>query len=378
MKKKICIIVTDAISFNFLMKGQLEYLASLGKYDITLISGGDIKQINDLEKRNVGKYIYFPFSREINFKKDIYCICRLFLFFTFNRFDIVVYSTPKALLLGSISSFLTFQKKRIAIIRGRVYENYSGKKRKFFEVLDKLSLMISSKCIFISESLKQKFIEEKIVNRKKSRVLLHGSSNGLDLDWVNASLDQSEILELKSKIGYKDSDFVTVCVGRICIDKGIIELEEIFNSLKALPDFKLVLVGRLEDEEAISIVKKLSEFDNFFYFEQVSDVRNFFKLANLHLFLSHREGFGNVALEAAGFGVPTFGYDVVGVRDSVCNGVSGKLFPFRGVELIITEIENYIHSKKELEDNFSGSADWAAENFSSTNVWAAYEKEFNK
>lgn len=378
MKKKLCIIVTDAVSFNFLMKGQLEYLSNLDKYEITLISGGDEKQISDLESRNVGKYMYFPFSREIDIKKDVYCIWRLFIFFTSNRFDIVVYSTPKALLLGSVSSFLTFQKKRIAIIRGRVYENYSGKKRKFFEVLDKLSLMISSKCIFISESLQQKFIQEKIVNSKKSRVLLHGSSNGLDLSWISASLDQNETLKLKSEICYKESDFVTVCVGRVCIDKGIVELEEIFNRLKGFPDFKLVLVGRLEDEEATIIVKKLSEFDNFFYFEQVSDVRSFFKLANLHLFLSHREGFGNVALEAAGFGVPTFGYDVVGVRDSVCNGVSGKLFPFRGVELIITEIKNYIHSKKELENNFSGSADWAAENFSSTDVWAAYEKEFNK
>ncbi|MEH6731294.1 MAG: glycosyltransferase [Pseudoalteromonas distincta] len=378
MKKKLCIIVTDAVSFNFLMKGQLEYLSNLDKYEITLISGGDEKQIADLESRNVGKYIYFPFSREIDIKKDIYCVCRLFIFFIFNRFDIVVYSTPKALLLGSISSFLTLQKKRIAIVRGRVYENYSGKKRKFFEVLDKLSLMISSKCIFISKSLQQKFIEEKIVNCKKSRVLLQGSSNGLDLSWVSASLDQSVTLNLKSKIGYKESDFVAVCIGRVCIDKGVIELEEIFNSLKDFPDFKLVLVGRLEDEEATSIVKKLSEFDNFFYFDQVSDVRCFFKLANLHLFLSHREGFGNVALEAAGFGVPTFGYDVVGVRDSVCDDVSGKLFPFRGVELIIKEIENYIHSKKELENNFSGSEDWAAENFSSTVVWDAYEKEFNK
>jgi len=378
MKKKLCIIVTDAVSFNFLMKGQLEYLSNLDKYEITLISGGDEKQIADLESRNVGKYIYFPFSREIDIKKDIYCVCRLFIFFIFNRFDIVVYSTPKALLLGSISSFMTLQKKRIAIVRGRVYENYSGKKRKFFEVLDKLSLMISSKCIFISKSLQQKFIEEKIVNYKKSRVLLQGSSNGLDLSWVSASLDQSETLKLKSKIGYKESDFVAVCIGRVCIDKGVIELEEIFSSFKGFPDFKLVLVGRLEDEEAISIVKKLSEFDNFFYFDQVSDVRCFFKLANLHLFLSHREGFGNVALEAAGFGVPTFAYDVVGVRDSVYDGISGKLFPFRGVELIIKEIKNYIHSRNKLENNFSGSADWAAENFSSIVVWDAYEKEFNK
>ncbi|MDC9498770.1 MULTISPECIES: glycosyltransferase [unclassified Pseudoalteromonas] len=378
MRKKICILVTDAVSFNYLMKGQLEYLSNSEKYEITLISGGDDKQISDLKNRNTGRYIYFPFSREINIRSDIFCLFKLFVFFALNRFDIVIYSTPKALLLGSISSFLTFQKKRIAIVRGRVYENYSGKKRKFFESLDKLSLMISSKSIFISKSLQQKFIEEKIVNVKKSRVLLHGSSNGLDIEWISAPIKQDEISKLKNKINYRECDFVTVCIGRVCVDKGIIELERIFNSLKYFPKFKLILVGRLEDDVAIRIVSRLSKCDNFFHFDQVPDVRCFFNLANLHLFLSHREGFGNVALEAAGFNVPTFGFDVVGIKDSVCDGVSGKLFPFQDTEQISKEVKYYINSKAELKNNYSKGADWAAENFSSTIVWDAYEKEFYK
>ncbi|WP_157936235.1 glycosyltransferase [Shewanella sp. 10N.286.51.B7] len=370
--------MTDAVSFNYLMKGQLEYLSNSGEYQITLISGGDNKQRSVLENRNVGKYIYFPFSRQINIKSDILCLFKLFIFFAINRFDIVVYSTPKALLLGSISSFLTFQKKRIAIVRGRIYENYSGRKRKFFESLDKLSLMISTKSIFISKSLQQKFLEEKIVNVTKSKVLLHGSSNGLDIEWVSAPLKLDEILKLKNKINYKECDFVTVCVGRVCIDKGIVELEKIFNNLKHLPEFKLILVGRLEDEVATSIVSRLSECDNFFHFDQVSDVRCFFKLANLHLFLSHREGFGNVALEAAGFNVPTFGFDVVGIKDSVCDGVSGKLFPFQDTEQILKEVKYYISSKEELRNYYSKSFDWATKNFRSTIVWEAYEKEFSK
>ncbi|MCG7538905.1 glycosyltransferase [Pseudoalteromonas sp. OF7H-1] len=378
MKKKICIIVTDAVSFNYLMKGQLEYLSNSGKYEITLISGGDEKQIAILEHRNVGRYVYLPFSREIDIKKDIFCIFRLFVFFIFNRFDVVVYSTPKALLLGSISSALALQKKRIAIVRGRVYENYLGKKRKFFECLDRLSLSISSKCIFISKSLMQNFIAEKIVDSRKSAVLLNGSSNGLDFDWVNSPSVKDELLKLKKEIGYNESDFIAVCVGRICIDKGVVELEAIFNNLKHYPEFKLVLVGRIEDEFADDIIARLSGFDNFFHFDQTSDVRCFFKLADLHLFLSHREGFGNVALEAAGFCVPTFGYDVVGVRDSVCNGVSGKLFPFQEVELIVKEIGGYIHSKEKLKDEYSESAIWAKRNFKSVTVWEAYEKEFYK
>lgn len=40
---------------------------------------------------------------------------------------------------------------------------------------------------------------------------------------------------------------------------------------------------------------------------------------------AHHEGWGTVIMEAAGAGVPTVGYDVPGVRDSVVHGVTGLL-----------------------------------------------------
>jgi len=376
MKKKLCIVITDAISFNFLMNGQLEYLQSLNKYEITLISGGDDEQINTLKNRKIGTYFYFPFYREINLLNDFVCFFKLIVFFIFHRFDTVIYSTPKALLLTSLSAFFTFQKNRVAIIRGRAYENFTGRKRQFFELLDKLSLGASTKSIFISKSLRNEFIKDNIVSLKKTKVLNHGSSNGLNLDWIKGTIEIDKVNEFKHKINYLENDFISVVVGRVCAEKGVLEVKKIFDKLKTYPSFKLVMVGRVEDATASNVIKQLSIYDNFFHFDQVSDVRVFFKLANIHLFLSHREGFGNVALEAAGFNVPTFGYDVVGVKDSVSNGISGKLFPFLNTNKIIEELESYITNKKNFQADYPSCADWAFMNFNSFTVWAAYEKEF--
>src|SRR5690606_36558037 len=124
--KKICFIVTDAISFNTLCKGQLEYFSSCKQFDITLICGGDEQQIEILRARNIGRIVKMPLLRQPNLSIDLKCLFLLWKYLITHRFDVIVYSTPKALLLGSLASFLSFQRNRIALVRGRVYENYLG------------------------------------------------------------------------------------------------------------------------------------------------------------------------------------------------------------------------------------------------------------
>ena len=177
---KVCMLVTDAISFNVLCRGQLEYFRDNTDLDITLVCGGTAEQLDSLSSRQVGKVINAKFQRKPSLLNDIKALIFLTFYFLFNRFDLIIYSTPKALLLGSIASFLTFQKKRIALVRGRAYENFSGSKRRIYEILDKVCLLISHKALFISETLKEAYISEKLINNKKAFLIGAGSSNGVD------------------------------------------------------------------------------------------------------------------------------------------------------------------------------------------------------
>lgn len=378
MKKKICFIVTDAVSFNYLMKGQLEFISSLDKYDVTLISGGEIEQLETLKKRNVGLVNFMPFSRKIKLLSDFKCLVLLVSYLFKNRQEVVVYSTPKAMLLGALASLITFHPVRIAIIRGRIYENFSGLMRKFYLLLDKLVIKASTKSLFISESLCQAYERDNALDNANYKVVANGSSNGINKLWVKERLQSEVILDISTKIKLNpEQDFLALTVGRLCEDKGVIELEHIFNNLRSFKNFKLICVGRTEDIQAERVVSKLSEEDNFYHFDQMSDVRAFYAIANLHLFLSHREGFGNVAIEAASFGVPTFGFDVVGVKDSIKDGVTGKLFPFRDSEGIIEAIKAEMSKANTYVEKYPLIEEYVFKKFESITVWEAYEKEFS-
>lgn len=364
--KKICFIITDAISFNTLCKGQLEYLYDTQEFDITLICGGDDAQIKILQERHVGNVVRMPLVRQPNLFKDIKCLIQLWTYFLFNRFDLIVYSTPKALLLGSIASFFSFQPNRTAVVRGRVYENYIGKKRKFFSCLDKISLSFSNYVLFISKSLKQVYLDENLISKSKAIILNQGSSNGVDIHKfypVNKNINQK---------------FNIVMMGRICHDKGIYDLTKLLELIKHLP-LEFTVVGKVEDEASQSHLDYILKKYHFLkHIPHTIEPVSYFQRADLHLFLSHREGFGNVAIEAASCNVPTFAYDVVGVKDSVQENISGLKFAFQDVESIAKAIQYAVQNPQEFKDQFSNSRDWAINNFEQKRVWKNYLDFYQK
>lgn len=368
--------MTDAISFNILCKGQLEYFSSQGDIDLTMICGGNQEQLDYLRSRNVGKVIEMPLLRKPNFFKDIKCLLYLWYFFIKNRFDLVVYSTPKALLLGSVATFFSFHPYKLAIVQGRVYENFTGLKRKIFEIFDKISFIFSNKVVFVSNSLMSKTIEENLIKIDKSLVIGSGSFNGVNIVRFSSNYDKETVI-LREELGFSDEDFIVCSVGRLCKDKGVENLEKIINSNK-LPNLKFLIVGSIEDELSKDIINRLSQKTNFNYLPHISDIENIFKISNLHLFLSFREGFGNVAIEAASCNVPTFAYDVVGVKDSVQENISGLRFAFQDVEGIAKAIQYAVENPQKFKDQFSNSRDWAIHNFEQKRVWKNYLDFYQK
>lgn len=357
---KLCMIITDAISFNTLCRGQLEFLRDTKKFKLTLICGGDESQINILKSRNLGQVVIMPFVRQPALFTDLKCLLQLFRYFLFNRFDLVLYSTPKALLLGSLASYLSFQKNRTALVRGRVYENYVGKKRKIFSSLDKICLTVSHQVIFISNSLKKVYNNEHLVSESKSIIIKQGSSNGVDT---------LSFIPLEKKI---NKTFKILLMGRVCQDKGIADLVEILPKIQNL-NVEVQIVGKVEDKISQDILAKiLEDFDFVKYIPHTTDPIQFFQNADLHLFLSHREGFGNVALEAASCNVPTFAYDVVGIKDSVKEKVSGLRFAYKDTDSIARAIRVAVSNPIDFRNNFSNTRSWAVENFEQKDVWQRY------
>lgn len=358
-KPKICFILTDAVSYQILCRGQLEYFKENSNFDMTFVSGGDKQDFDKLSKRQVGKLFDAKLIRKPSFVKDAKSLITLITYFSVNRFDLVVYSTPKALLLGSIATSVTRHSNTIAIIRGRAYENFSGRKRKFYELLDKISLSNSKKVIFISASLKEAYLKEGLVSQSKSYLLGSGSSNGVNTD------------KFQPRNVNSGSPFTVLVAGRICNDKGIHDLAEIVGRIRN-KNIIFKLVGPIEDASSEALLFSLmSNNPNIIHIPYTDNIEHHFIEADLHLFLSHREGFGNVAIEAASCNVPTFAYNVVGIKDSVKNDVSGQRFEFKDTKAIAKSIDSAANDKG-FSNRYTNAREWVIQNFEQRKVWKSY------
>lgn len=379
MNNKICFIITDAVSLNVLYKGQLEYLADRD-CELTLICGGDYSDLNILRKRNVGKVINLGFVRQPSILLDLVCLFKVLWHLLFNRYDLVVSTTPKALLIGSLAAFLTCQRRRVSFFQGRVYENFIGFKRTVFTFLDRVVIACSQESIFVSKSLMDAFSKDISAVGKKGKVIGSGSGNGVCPEVFSLStISISENNKLLNRLGIKNTDFVVLSVGRICNDKGLKELAEVArNVTEKNESVRFLMLGSIEDNQFFEFFSDLIECGAVIHVDFANDIEVYFALADIHLFLSHREGFGNVAIEAASMNVPTIAFDVVGVRDSVADGVSGLRFKFGDSESVANTIIKFSRDPDAMKEQFKGARAWVMKKFSKENVWKNYESFYKE
>lgn len=373
-KPRLAFINTDALSFNNLMRGQLEYLHSLG-VELDLYCGGPKAEQDALVDRGIGTVRNVPFRRPPHPFWDLVSLIALTAMLSRRRYDAVIYSTPKALLLGALAALVTGQKRRIAWFRGRAYENMRGGKRKAYIAFDRLTLACSHQALFVSESLREEYRRDGLDPGSKGSVVGFGSSNGVDVERFRPLNAPAARTEARAAAGLSAEDFVILVVGRIAPDKGIAQVIALARRLSDLSQVRFVFVGGIEDPALGKQVSR-SQDSRIRWHPPTRDAETFYQLADLHLLLSSREGLPNVALEAAATGVPTFAWDVVGVRDAVSHGVTGTLFPFADLDALESAVRAAAKDPAKLRSRFAGARPFVAERFPQNGVWRAYADIF--
>lgn len=367
----LMMVVTDAVSFNILCEGQLEYLRCNWSGRIVLVCGGAQDQVEKLTGRNVGEVVQIrSFRRKPSPLADIFSAFDLLRIILKFKPDVVVYSTPKALLLTSVAALLAGVRVRMALVRGRAYENYEGLKRTAFAALDRISLKLSTKTVFISESLRRIYLEEGIAAPGKADVLGAGSSNGIDISRFRPPTP-AEREACRDDLALKRNEFAVIAIGRLCADKGGAEFCEIAERVGA--PFQFIWVGPVEDGALLSKIQLIGlDRGNIRHIGHVDSVLPLLWAADAHLFLTHREGFGNVAIEAAACGLPTVAFDVVGVRDSVSDGVSGVRVPFADMSAVAAALVKLQMGNSVGAGDRASAREWVEREFDQRVFWARW------
>lgn len=364
--KKVIHMVTISRSLT-LMYGQIEYLKESG-YCIGVLSspGKELDNYKACFKKSI------KMEREINMKEDIKSLIKLIKYFRVEKPYIVNAGTPKAGLLGIIASFVSRVPNRVYTMRGLRLETETGLKRKILWWTEKISCLLATEVICISPSLLKKAKELNILNRK-GVVLNRGSSNGVNV--YDYPLPQNKkILKFRNEFmtehNINRNEFVLGFVGRITEDKGVNELISVFKELESkYKTFKLVIIGELEDNLDHNIKHYIYSSSSIIYLGYIKDPAFYFYLFDVLLFPTHREGFGNVSIQAQAASVPVITTNVTGAVDTVLNNETGIIYPVNNNKLFKLSILYFYENPEVAKIYGSNGRRFVEDHFQSKLIW---------
>lgn len=348
-----------------LLDGQVKYFISKG-YKVYLLSPDHPKE-HLFCKREGCTHLPVKISKEIDPGSDVKAVIQIIGHLRKVRPDIINVGTPKMGLLGLLAAWWLKIPNRIYTCRGLRYESESGAKRWLLKKVELLTVALAKQVIYVGNSIKETSMQNNTCFPEKSIVIGKGSSNGVNLQYFNRKnvdeIERERLIQIHSLKG----TFVIGYVGRVSLHKGTYELVSVFEDLYHLnQQLRLVLIGHFDCTQELK--NRIKSHPGIIYFEFQDNVPLFMSLFHLFVLPSWREGFSNVAIQAAAMGLPVITTNATGCRDAVNHEFNGVIFSVRSNEDLKASLESYIHNPLRIERHSENSLVWA-EKFKSENVW---------
>lgn len=346
-RPKLVRITTVPISMRLLITGQPAYMKDAG-FDVTLVSseGNDWNGIPDLSQYSLHK---IEMARQIDIKKDIRALFALIRLFRKIRPDIVHSHTPKAGLLAMLAAKISGVPVRIHTLAGLPLMTATGVKRKILFQAEKLTFKSANETWPNSKQLLNFVLTNKMLPQHKVRMILNGSSNGIDLSKFTVQAINSERQKaLRKDYTIVDSDFCFLAVGRMVNDKGIAELVQAFLQVYATHSgARLFLLGPFEEADGLpqSLIDIIKTHQAITHINWSDEVEYFMSICQCFVHASHREGFPGVVLQAGAMGIPIICSDIPGNIDIVESESEGHVYPVKNEQALLvqmtTVLDNY-------------------------------------
>lgn len=375
---RIVHVVNHPFGARALLARQLVDLRDRG-FEVTVISSGgaDFEVVRQLEQVQC---ITVPFEREISPLRDVVCLWKLTWILRRLRPSIVHASTPKGGLLGSVAAWLAGVPVRIYLLRGLRLETTRGLKRWILRASERTASACATRVVCVSESLRRLYLQERLAVAEKAVVLAHGSSQGVDARHFSASEESiGAAAELRRRLAIPPAAPVIGFVGRLTRDKGVVELCESFERiLQRLPECRLLMVGDFECGDPVprACVEYLQRHPQVILTGFVCDTALYYRLMDVLVLPSHREGLPNVLLEAAAAEIPTVAYRATGTVDAVRDGVTGTLVPIGELPSLIDAVARYLENPELRREHGRAGRRHVLRYFRSEIVWEAAYREY--
>ncbi|GFO55067.1 hypothetical protein GMSM_20740 [Geomonas sp. Red276] len=342
-QKRLLIHVATVPQFlYYFLDGQVGYMKSQGFEVHCVSSEGDL--LDELSQREQAPVHRIALARSISPAADLAALYRLYRLFRTLRPQIVHAHTPKGGLLGMAAARLAGVPVRIYHIHGLPYMTATGLSRKLLKFTERVSCLLANRVLSVSPSIRQVVREDLICPSEKIGVIANGSINGVDAagTFNPEKVDRGQV---KRELNIPDRAQVIGFVGRIVRDKGIAELLQAWESLRqTLPELYLLLVGPLEDrgEIARALRDKHSHDPRIICTGEVRCAAPYYAAMDVLVLPSHREGFGQVLVEASAMNLPIVATRVAGCVDAVVEGETGTLVPLKDARALEEALARYL------------------------------------
>lgn len=373
-------IVTHPMTARLLLRGQLAYMAAVG-FDVTLVAAGG-EDLSATARREGVRAIALPLRREIAPALDALVLVRICWLLLRLRPTIVNASTPKAGFLGMIAARLTGVPIRIYTVRGLRLETTSGPRRLLLSATERVAAACAHRVLCISSSLRARYLELGLALESKLRVLAAGSSNGV----AAASFPSSQAAAAlrhsrRAALGIPENARVVGFVGRLTSDKGIVDLLQAFRLVREeLADVFLLALGEFERGDPVPdwAVRALRIEERVVLPGFVADPTPDYCAMDVIVLPSYREGFCNVALEAATAGLPVVAYQTTGVSDAVVDGVTGRLVPRGDHQALARELLAHLEDPARRRREGEAGRHLVLTLYRPEEIWRALEGQYRR
>jgi glycosyltransferase involved in cell wall biosynthesis len=356
----------------YFLSGQVAFMRACG-YDVCAIAspGPHLERFGEQE----GIPVYaVPLTRRITPLQDLRAVWRLWRLLRRLDPEIVHAHTPKGGLLGTIAAWLARTPVRVYHMRGLPFTTATGVRRRLLRLAEKTSCALAHRVYSISRSMRAVAIAEGICPPGKIEVLLAGSGNGVDAATRFRPLGEQARAAARAEHGIPRDVLVIGYLGRLAREKGLVELASAWTRLRDRhPGMHLLVVGPADAADPVpdEILASLRSDPRVHLAGPAFDTPRQYAAMDVVAFPTHREGFGNVALEAAGMALPVVATRVTGCVDAVQDGVTGTLVPAHDPAALAAALERYLLDPALREAHGQAGRGRALAQFRPEAIWTA-------
>jgi glycosyltransferase involved in cell wall biosynthesis len=334
MTLRVAHITTVDQSLRYLLLNQMRSIAQAG-YEVTGISapGSDVPVIESMGIRHIA----VPLTRRLSPLADLRALVQLYRIFRREQFTIVHTHTPKPGLLGQLAARMAGAPVVVNTVHGFYFHEHMPRLwREFYITMERIAARCSD--LVLSQSREDLDTAIRLGICPRERIQLLG--NGIDVQRFDRNrVDPATLAHLRSTLGLPSGVPVIGFVGRLVVEKGILELARAVQQVQSrFGPVTLLIVGGVDREKAGALnhedIQAAAGTATCIFAGVRQDMPEMYALMDIFALPSYREGFPRAPMEASAMGAPCVVTNVRGCREAVEHERNGLIVPLRDVDAL--------------------------------------------